>query len=48
MEPYPYHYSHCPRSDDSSEPTIRLVLEELQKMEVRLKDTIKGRCGSLE
>jgi anion-transporting ArsA/GET3 family ATPase len=48
MEPYPYHYSHCPKVDDSSDLSIRSALEELQKMELRLTDTIEGRCSGLE
>jgi hypothetical protein len=29
MEPYPYHYSHRPRVEDSPDLSIRSVLDEL-------------------
>jgi hypothetical protein len=34
MEPYPHHYVRQSRQDDSVDPNLKFVLEELQKMEV--------------
>jgi hypothetical protein len=48
MEPYQYHYSRRPKSDDPIDPHFRLMLDELQQMESRLCDKIEGRCSNLE
>jgi hypothetical protein len=48
MEPYPHHYVRQSRQDDSVDPNLKFVLEELQKMEVYLGDRIKGCCVGLE
>jgi hypothetical protein len=49
MEPYPHHYSRRPKSDEPpTDPTLRFILDELQKMESHLGDRIEGRCGDLE
>jgi hypothetical protein len=29
------------------DPNFRMMLDELQRMEARLKDTIEGNCGGL-
>jgi hypothetical protein len=34
--------------EDSIDPTVKFVFEELQKMEVRLSDYIEGRCQGIE
>jgi hypothetical protein len=44
----PLHYSHCHKSDESIDPSFRLILDELQRMEAHLKDKIEGRCSGLE
>ncbi|GJM92974.1 hypothetical protein PR202_ga09483 [Eleusine coracana subsp. coracana] len=53
MEPYPLHYSRRPKNDDdaafaSIDPNIKFMLEELQKMEIRLGYRIEGRCVGIE
>jgi hypothetical protein len=49
MEPYPHHYSRRSRAEEPPvDPTLRFVLDELQKMEIRLRHCIKGRCFGLE
>ncbi|GJN23705.1 hypothetical protein PR202_gb11374 [Eleusine coracana subsp. coracana] len=54
MEPYRYHYSGRPKSDesfaaiDAVNPNLQFVLAELQKMEIRLGDHVDGRCSGLE
>jgi hypothetical protein len=48
MEPYPLHYSRRPRAKDSVDPNFRMMLDELQRMEARLKDTIEGHYGGLD
>jgi hypothetical protein len=48
MEPYPHHYSRCNKSEDSLDPMLRFVLDELKSMESCLTDTTKGHYGGLE
>jgi hypothetical protein len=48
MEPYPYHYSCRNKPEESVDPNMRILLEELQRMEARLSDKIEGRCGGFE
>jgi hypothetical protein len=48
MEPFPHHYSRRPRVDEPVDSTLKVMLEELQKMESRLGDKIEGRRGGLE
>jgi hypothetical protein len=53
MEPYPNHYSRRPRANESVaatvvESSVRVFLDELQKMESRLDDRIKDHCSELE
>jgi hypothetical protein len=48
MEPFPFHYACHVKSDDSVDPTVKFVFEELQKMEVRLGDCIEGCCHGIE
>jgi hypothetical protein len=58
MEPFPLQYSCHPRPDEATDPNIRLMLEEFQRidarfielhnMEVRMGDKIDGHCGALE
>jgi hypothetical protein len=40
MEPYPFHYSRRASVEEPINSNNRFVLEELQKMEERLKYTI--------
>jgi hypothetical protein len=52
MEPFPLQYSCHPRPDEATDPNIRLMLEEFQRidarfielhnMEVRMGDKIDG------
>jgi hypothetical protein len=42
MEPFPYHYARRSRAKESADPTIRFVLEELQRMEPWLGNRIEG------
>jgi hypothetical protein len=50
MEPYPFHYSHRSKADDSVpvDLNFRLMFEELQRMEACLSEKIEGHCGGLE
>jgi hypothetical protein len=55
MEPYPFHYPFCARSDDGVDPMVWFIMEEFQKMdahlgemEVRLGDRIDGRYSGLK
>jgi hypothetical protein len=48
MKSYPHHYSRHAKSDDSLEANFRMMLNEMQHMEVRLGEKIKGRCSRLE
>jgi hypothetical protein len=48
MEPFPHHYSRRPRVGEPTDSTLKVMLEELHKMESRLGDKIEGRCGGLE
>jgi hypothetical protein len=58
MEPFPHHYSHRPRNDESSaaavesssrvDPSVHIFLDELLKVESRLDDRIEGHCSGLE
>jgi hypothetical protein len=48
MEHFPHHYSRRPRVGEPTDSTLKVMLEELQKMESRLGDKIEGRCGGLE
>jgi hypothetical protein len=48
MESYPHHYSHRQKSDAIVDPTIRFILDELQKMETWVGNRIEGRCTDLE
>jgi hypothetical protein len=48
MEPYPYHYSHRQMLEDSVDPNFRLMLDELQRMELCLGEKIGSRCAGVE
>jgi hypothetical protein len=48
MESYSFHYSCRSKPDESIDPTLKSILEELQKMEVRLGEKIEDMCGGLE
>jgi hypothetical protein len=58
MEPYTFHYLRHPRSDDSMDLSIRLVLNEFQRMDTwlgeiqlmegQLNEKISGFCSTLE
>jgi hypothetical protein len=48
MEPYPYHYTHRPQSDDPIDPNFRLMLDEMQRMEARLSKRIDGHYSGIE
>jgi hypothetical protein len=47
MEPYPLHYSLCPRQE-SADVTLKTMFEDLQQMVTRLGEKIEERCGGLE
>jgi hypothetical protein len=42
MEHYPYHYSHRNKSEEYVDPSMRIMMEELQHMETRLIYKIEG------
>jgi hypothetical protein len=42
MESYPFHYARRPKSNDPMDPSVRLMLDELQQIEVHLDDWIDG------
>jgi hypothetical protein len=58
MEPYPLHYSHHPKPDESMDSNIRLMLDEFQCMDAHflelwcieghLAEKINGYSGALE
>jgi hypothetical protein len=44
IEPFLYHYCR----EELVDPSLRFMLDELQKMELRLGDKIEGRCIRLQ
>jgi hypothetical protein len=48
MDPYPLHYTHRPRSTESTDPSIRTMIDELQQIVQRLGEKVEGRCNGLE
>jgi hypothetical protein len=48
MEPYPLHYNRRPKSTDSTDPSIRSMIDELQQMVQRLGEKVEGHCDGLE
>jgi hypothetical protein len=49
MEPYPHHYTRRMRVDELPiNSNLHFILDELQKMETRLGDCIKGHCSGIK
>jgi hypothetical protein len=48
MEPYPHHFSRRPKSSDSTNSSIRTMIDELQQMVQHLSEKVQGRCDGLE
>jgi hypothetical protein len=48
METFPFHYSRRVKPDESMDSNLRVMLDELQKMEVHLGDQIDGCYNVLE
>jgi hypothetical protein len=46
MEPYPHHYTRRPKPTESTDPTIRSMVDELQQMVQHLGKKIEGRCDN--
>jgi hypothetical protein len=46
MEPYPHHYTCRPKPTESTDPTIRSMVDELQQMVQHLGKKIEGRCDN--
>jgi hypothetical protein len=44
MKLFPY----CPRPEEASDSTLKMMFEELQNMVSRLGDKIEEQCGGLE
>jgi ElaB/YqjD/DUF883 family membrane-anchored ribosome-binding protein len=48
MEPYPHYYSRQSRMVDSSESSLKSMIDELQQMLAHLGERVEDRCGGLE